>query len=74
MKCTLDEEIIKQRLAQRLKQGTISDGRWEIFEQQKKQFDPVAEVPEANYVIIDTSLPLDENVGQVLTTFEPHLW
>jgi aminoglycoside phosphotransferase family enzyme/predicted kinase len=66
IECTLDEESIKQRLAQRLEQGSISDGRWEIYKPQKRQFQPVIEVPPKNHVIIDTSLPIEETVKQVL--------
>ena len=67
VECTLDEEIIKQRLAQRLReQGSISDGRWEILEPQKRQFEPVIEVPPQNHVIIDTLAPMEETIRQVL--------
>jgi len=70
VECTLDEENIKQRLAQRLKQGSVSDGRWEIFEPQKRQFDPVTEVPATNHVVVDTSLPIDETVRHILDKIE----
>ena len=66
VECSLDEESIKQRLAQRLKEGTTSDGRWEIYEPQKRQFEPVMEVLPRNYVIIDTSAPVNTTVKQVL--------
>jgi hypothetical protein len=66
IECTLDEESIKQRLAQRLEQGSVSDGRWEIYEPQKRQFDPVVEVPPQNHVIIDTSKPVGKAIRQVL--------
>ena len=63
LECTLDERIIKQRLEKRL--DSVSDGRWEIFEPQKKRFEPVVEAPEANHVIIDTSVPVEEVIKQV---------
>jgi len=66
IECTLDEESIKQRLAQRLEEGSASDGRWEIYEPQKRQFDPVVEVPPQKHVIIDTSKPVEENIRQIL--------
>ena len=44
LECILDEDNTRQRLAQRLKNGSVSDGRWEIYEPQKKKFDPVTEV------------------------------
>ncbi len=66
IECTLDEEGIKQRLAQRLEQETISDGRWEIYAPQKRAFDPVVEVPPQNHVIIDTSSTVEETVRHIL--------
>jgi len=69
VECTLDEESVKQRLAQRLEQASVSDGRWEIYEPQRRRFDPVIAVPETNHVIIDTSPPVGETVRQVLDKF-----
>ena len=66
VECTLEEELTHKRLAQRLEQGSNSDGRWEIYEPQKRQFEPVVEVPPQNRVIIDTSRPIDESVRLVL--------
>jgi len=66
VECSLDEETIKQRLAQRLEEGSTSDGRWEIYPSQKGAFEPVAEVPPQKHVIIDTSKPLEENIRQIL--------
>ncbi|MFC2008230.1 AAA family ATPase [Chloroflexota bacterium] len=64
IECSLDEASIRQRLAQRLEQGSVSDGRWEILGPQKEQFQPVVEVPAANHVIIDTSESLDKVVNK----------
>ncbi len=66
IECTLDEESIKQRLAQRLRRETTSDGRWEIYTPQKKAFHPVVEVPPQKRVIIDTSPTVGEVTRQVL--------
>ena len=66
VECVLDEESIKLRLAERFRQGSVSDGRWEIFEPQKQQFEPVVEVSPQNHVIIDSSKPLLEVARQVL--------
>ena len=66
LECVLDEESIKQHLAERLEQGSISDGRWEIYEPQKRQFERIVEVPPQNYVIIDTSQPIDRSLRQIL--------
>ncbi len=66
LECTLNEKLIRQRLTERLEQGSVSDGRWEIFEIQKEKFEPVVEVPPQNHVIIDSSRPIGENLRRVL--------
>jgi len=66
IECILDEGLAKQRLAQRLEQGTVSDGRWEIFEQQKRQCEPIAEVPASNHITVDTSLSLEKTIPHIL--------
>jgi len=66
VECSLGEEAIKQRLARRLEEVSTSDGRWEIYQPQKRAFDPVVEVTPANHVIIDTSKPVEENIRQIL--------
>jgi len=66
VECSLDEKTIKQRLARRLKEVSTSDGHWEIYQPQKRAFDPVVEVPETNHAIIDTSKTVEENIRQVL--------
>ncbi len=66
LECTLSEELTRKRLARRLEQGSASDGRWEIYQPQKRQFEPVVEVPPHKRVIIDNSRPVEEGVKQVL--------
>jgi len=41
--CQLDEPLVKQRLVQRLQTKTVSDGRLEIYEAQKKTYEPFNE-------------------------------
>jgi aminoglycoside phosphotransferase family enzyme/predicted kinase len=66
IECRLDEANIKKRLERRLKEGTVSDGRWEIYEPQKKAFEPVREATSPKHAIIDTSRPLGENIKRIL--------
>jgi aminoglycoside phosphotransferase family enzyme/predicted kinase len=66
VECRLDEKTIKQRLAQRLEEGSTSDGRWEIYPSQKRAFEPVAEAPATNRAIIDTAQPVEKNIRQIL--------
>jgi hypothetical protein len=55
IECTLDEETVKKRLDQRLKEGSVSDGRWEIFGSQKEEFEPIDEFDRQNHVTVNTA-------------------
>ncbi len=41
--CYASDEVIKQRLDKRQKEGDVSDGRWEIYVKQKETYDPPEE-------------------------------
>ncbi len=66
VECVLDETSIRQRLDERVRIGAVSDGRWEIYEPQKRAFEPVTEVPDANHIMVDTSLPNEEMVRKLV--------
>ena len=60
------EEVIRERLAERVRQGTgISDGRWEIYLRQKGEFEPI-QVNEEVAVVVDSAAPLNETVDVIL--------
>jgi len=65
----LDEESIQQRLNERLKGTSVSDGRWEIYHPQKQKFDAVDEIPMENHLVLDASAPLNEQVNAVVSRF-----
>ncbi len=66
LECILDESIVRQRLEKRMKEGTVSDARWETYLSQQKTFEPVVEIPVKNHAIMVTSKPVTENVRQVM--------
>jgi uncharacterized protein len=68
IECTLDEEHTRQRLAQRLKNSSVSDGRWEIYGPQKAKFEAVIEVPPNRHFVIDSARPLPEQVRRIVDT------
>jgi len=70
IECTLDEQIIKSRLEQRLKEGSVSDGRWEIYESQKRDFDKIMEFSPQNHIIVDTSRP----AGDIITMISERIY
>jgi hypothetical protein len=53
IRCTCPDEVVKKRLEQRLKKKSVSDGRWEIYIQQKKTFEPFG--PDEKHIEMDTS-------------------
>lgn len=56
IECTCRDEIVKMRLDKRVQEKTnASDGRWEIFQEQKNDFDEINEIAAENYFKIDTS-------------------
>ncbi len=66
LECTLDPEQTHLRLDQRLKNGSVSDGRWALYEPQKKSFEPVNEVDTAHRFIIDSARPLADQAGKII--------
>lgn len=64
---TCPEEEIRRRLDARAKEsGGVSEGRWELFAEQRRLFDPLTELSPAQHIVVDTSLPLEEVVRLVL--------
>jgi hypothetical protein len=50
------DEITRERLEKRTQEiDSVSDGRWEFFQEQKKDFDTINEVADDCYFKIDTS-------------------
>ena len=56
IECTCPADIVKIRLEKRmLEKDNPSDGRWEILQEQKKQYEAISEIPAGNYFKVDTS-------------------
>jgi hypothetical protein len=57
--CRCPEELMKERMAQRARDPlAVSDGRWEIYLQQKANFEAPAELPPTALITIDTDAPV----------------
>jgi hypothetical protein len=58
--CDCDDAVKKARLALRAQDpDAVSDGRWEIYLQQKARFEAPTELAADQLVTLDTDLPLD---------------
>ena len=58
LECTAPEEDVRARLERRLRRRRVSsDGRWEIYVQQKASYEPITELSASEHLIIDTASP-----------------
>jgi predicted kinase len=56
LECRADEGVIRERLEERLQAGRdASDARWEIYEAQKRVFEPPTEFPPDEHLAADCS-------------------
>jgi uncharacterized protein len=56
MECVCPDNVVKTRLEKRMQdQDNPSDGRWEILQKQKKQYEEICEIPACSYFKVDTS-------------------
>lgn len=59
--CRCLETVMRQRMERRLKNSqAVSDGRWEIYLEQKQRFELPLELPEEQLLTVDTDRPLPE--------------
>jgi len=64
--CTCPETEMKKRMAARGKDSTaVSDGRWEVYLEQKKRFEPPGEIVADELIIIDTRAPVARLLKQL---------
>jgi uncharacterized protein len=57
--CTCPEPVLKERFARRAKDpAAVSDGRWEIYLQQKEKFEPPTELGARELVLLETTAPV----------------
>lgn len=68
---TAPEDEIKHRLDTRVEDGGgISDGRWEIYLGQKKNFEDIEEFEDDEYLLIDTAGNSKDCVQKILDKLE----
>jgi hypothetical protein len=58
LECICPEEVVRERLDRRMvAEGEASDGRWELYAEQKSSFEPVEELPGEAHVKVDCIAP-----------------
>lgn len=69
--CRCPEALLKERLALRAQDPmAVSDGRWEIYLQQKNRFEPPDELPPAELITLDTEAPLPTLLDRLAAMME----
>jgi hypothetical protein len=68
LECRLPDRLITQRLEARMSEkGEVSDGRADILEAQKGDFEPIDEVPARSRIVVETSLDPERCAHGVIT-------
>jgi aminoglycoside phosphotransferase family enzyme/predicted kinase len=62
VECRAPAHMCKERLTQRQEGQPVSDGRVGIFDEFCARYEAVTELPSSEYLSIDTSRPLEENL------------
>jgi len=65
IECVADEATIRERLEERARSESVSDGRWEIFGDVRKGFEPIREVPPERHLTVNTARSLEEVLREV---------
>ena len=61
IRCSASEETTQRRLLQRATEGEdVSDGRWEIYAEQKAGYEPINEIPLAAHLELNTESPVEQ--------------
>jgi len=67
IECKCHEDVLKGRLEKRLSEaGEASDGRWEIYQAQKNDFDPISELSISQHFSVDTAASPEVCVNEIL--------
>ena len=67
--CRCPESVLKERLAMRARDpGAVSDGRWEIYLEQKNRFSPPDELDEDELLVFSTEGDVDHLIKELKVT------
>lgn len=72
LECRAPLSTCRARLEQRATGESVSDGRIAVFDQFVARFEPIVELPAAEHVVLDTSLPREVTLAAVRQSLE--LW
>ncbi|MBW1696321.1 MAG: AAA family ATPase [Deltaproteobacteria bacterium] len=67
IQCVASDEVLKERLKLREHKSSLSDARLHHFDEFKRRFEPLTEVPEDIHVRINTEKPLEDSMETILS-------
>jgi predicted kinase len=67
VECICADFKLKERLKQRDVMASVSDARLHHFEQINALFEPLNDVPRDMYIKVDTDVPLEQSLAQILS-------
>lgn len=71
VECVAPDEVVRERIEQRRAEGSSwSDGRWEVYLQQRAAFEPLEEIAVLERATVNASAPLAVQTAQVLHHIE----
>jgi predicted kinase len=68
VECRAPDDLSRERLHEREKTRTVSDGRIEVFDDFARSWEPVYELEPAEHVILDTSESVEKNLASLMKT------
>jgi predicted kinase len=68
VECRAPDEICRERLREREKKRTVSDGRIEVFDDFARSWEPVDELDPSEHVVLDTSESVAANLATLMRT------
>lgn len=63
VECRIDYAIAKERLRERAKRASVSDGRLEIFDDFVAKWENIEEFPDDEHLVLDTSKPVETTLA-----------
>ena len=70
IECRATPEVCRERLAERARQRTVSDGRLAIFDEFCARYEPVVELGADEHLVLDTTKPIEASLETLRQSLE----
>jgi aminoglycoside phosphotransferase family enzyme/predicted kinase len=70
VECRATPEVCRERLAERARQRTVSDGRLAIFDEFCARYEPVVELGADEHLVLDTTKPIEDSLATLRKSLE----